>query len=154
MLSLLFLLLACGDKPEDTGGLDISNAGPAGLSIANSACAADDGAAISISINTESKECDAQPTSGFNVQALINTGDMVSGQVYQLAPGFVADGHANYYYDGGSSLVSEGEIHLDFSGEWEDGVEYTGYYWINGDDMPLMEGSFEGVYCVSETMCG
>ena len=154
MLSMLFFLLACGDKADDTAILDVSNAGPDGLSIASDYCGPDDGAAISLTINTDSLECGTAADANFNVQITIFTDQLVSGQVYPLATAMSADGNANYYFDGGSANASEGEVHLDFSGEWQDGTEYTGYYWINGDDFPLMEGSFDGVYCITETFCG
>ena len=121
--------------------------------MAADACGEDDGLVYTIVINTEAKECGAQAPADWSVMITLKNGSVASGEVYQVGSDFSAAATAIFLYEE-QSMASEGEVTIEFTGEWTDGVEFTGGYWIDGENMPLIEGSFEGVYCFAEVMCG
>jgi hypothetical protein len=158
MVIILMSLIACGDKSgetgvEDSGDISISNVGPGGFSVVVNDCGPDDGTIHTIVINTEAKECGSQAPVDWSVGITLNNGLVTSGAVYQIGNEFSSAAMGIFSYEGQHS-ASEGEVWFEFEGDWSDGIEFTGYYWIDGEDMTLIEGSFEGVFCSADLQCG
>lgn len=159
---LVFILMfACANNPksgdssfssdlEDSGEIiTVSNAGPDGDAIAQQACGADDSPYFLIIVNPLTEECDASVNMDWSVELSIFEEEILSGQTYSI--GNASSG--TFWYEGSRS-ATDGEFFLSFDGAWADGVTFTGYYWMESDDMPLIEGGFSGFYCESEFGCG
>jgi hypothetical protein len=53
----------------------------------------------------------------------------------------------------GEHFATSAQLVLDFAGDWQEGVAFSGSYVLEGD-FPSVEGSFDGHYCEIEVMCG
>ena len=159
---ILSLLLGCGDKSEDTSApantaeeTDVTpvNAGPDGPSYAQNDCGPTDGTIYVVNVGSDAAECGSMVGLDWSVVFTIYQSSIVSGQEFTVDPDETFGTKASFNYNM-EKLATDGYIRLEFEGEWKDGTSYTGYYTISGDEVPLIEGSFEGVVCISDLQCG
>ena len=156
------LLMGCGDKSEDTSAsvdtaeeTDVTpvNAGPDGPSYAQNDCGPDDGIIYIVNIGSEAAECGSMVGLDWSVVFTIYESSIVSGQEFTIDPEVTFGNKAVFNYNM-EKQASAGYIRFEFDGDWGDGTSYTGYYTISGDEVPLIEGSFEGIVCISDLQCG
>jgi hypothetical protein len=153
LLSLAFLC-GCpspkdtGNDTGDTGNIEVSNQGPQGLASAENDCGPADGDMTTFHVNLSEDTCGAEPDPNWNVKLSV-LGTVESGTVYDLDSGlWVAQ-----FNDEGEHIATAGQVVLEFEGEWEDGINFTGSYVLDGD-FHLIEGAFSGQFCEIEKFCG
>ncbi len=138
--------------PQDSGEtpLELSNNGPDGDATAINSCGPTDGPAIMTVVHTLSEVCEEEHIdTDWSVVLNLYQAEIISEQTYTI--GDMAS--ASFFYED-VYIAEEGSFSLQFEGEWQEGTEFTGYYWIDGTDFPLIEGHFSGKNCAGEATCG
>ena len=152
MTLLLSLFIACGNQTGDTAEtpIEISNAGPNGSSHMENSCGPTDGYALALTVGiTESEECLGEVDPNFSVVLLILGDSIESGTKIPLLSEQV-----QFNYEDTVEFGVDGEVDFNFEGEWQEGTEFTGFYWVELEDGLIIEGGFEGVFCGGEAFCG
>ena len=137
----------------------MSTAGPDGDSVAVNSCGRADGTIYVFSIGldepvdvTADAACPTDHNQDWTVVITINDDPIVSGNEYTITADDLS--HSGVFNNSGPTDATGGAITIEFDGEWGEGTEYTGSYWIDSPDMPLIEGAFQGVTCIAEQGCG
>ena len=153
MTSFIFsVFLACGDTTNDTAEtpIEISNAGPEGSSHMENSCGPTDGGALTLTVGIiESDECLGAVDPDFSVVLQIWNSTIESGVTLPI----LSD-QAFFYHAQTVQSAIDGEVDFNFEGDWQDGIEFSGFYWIELEDGLIIQGGFEGVHCGGEIFCG
>ncbi len=148
------LLLGCTPAKDDSStdtDTDSSvqhTAGPDGVAMAVNECGPADGYMLRILVNGSEDSCEAQANAGWGVELRLLT-PPVSGHQYTMED----DLWMGRLDHDGEHFATSAQLVLDFAGDWQEGVAFSGSYVLEGD-FPSVEGSFDGHYCEIEVMCG
>lgn len=146
------LVLGCTPAKVDSGTDSDSSGqhsqGPDGVAMAVNDCGPADGYMLRVFVNVSEDSCDAEANAGWGVELRL-LALPVSGQEYTLED----DLWMGRLDQDGEHIATSAQMVLDFEGDWQEGVAFSGRYVLEGD-FPSVEGSFEGHYCDIELMCG
>ncbi len=159
----IVLMLACGDKGQDTAGIDtgdsgeqlvLSNDGPDGEAITENSCAPNDGWALDVIIGMDESVCTEERPDDFWVRLTVFPDDFESGQEIPLGITAETKGFGFFHHGGQIENAVDGSAKLIFDGDWGEGSVYTGSYWVELESGLIIEGSFDGLHCGGQPMCG